>query len=136
MKKLTIIILFFSCLTLKAQNSLMLTFQPCDMGVGLRYDYQPKQLGVYGSLAYGNYRVDNKTYVDDHVKTSIGMLYKAYSLGVNYHQFGKTTGEYPKNTFKPISLELGCKISINRFCTGLRFDPIKFEGTWDVGFNF
>jgi len=106
------------------------------MGVGLRCDYQPKQLGMYGSMAYGNYRVDRKTYSDDHLKTSVGVLFENYSFGVNYHRFGETAGIYPKNTFKPISIEMGLKISINSFCTCLRFDPIKFEGTWDVGFSF
>jgi len=136
MKQLLIICILLFNIELYAQNSLYVAFQPCDLGVGLRYDYQPKQLGLYSSIAYGNYRVNPKTYVNDHIKTSLGFLYEGYSLGINYHQFGKTVGKYPKNTFKPISFELGCKVFINRFCTALRFDPIKFEGTWDVGFSF
>jgi len=135
MKKLIFICLFFPCLILNAQNSLFIALQPCDAGIGLRYDFQPKEYGFYAALTHGNYRL-GKSYVDDHLKMSTGFLYKSYSVGVNYHQYGKIVGEYPKNTFKPISLELGCKIELGRFCTGLRFDPIKFEGTWDVGFNF
>ena len=135
MKKLTIIILFFSCISLNAQNTLFVSFQPCDMGIGLRYDYQPKQLGLYTSANYGNYRLGER-YINDHVKSSLGILFENYSIGINYHQFGKVVGEYSKNTLDPISFELGLKASINRFCAGIRFDPVKFEGTWDFGFNF
>ena len=135
MKYLIFICLLFSCLTLNAQKAIFFAFQPCDIGVGLRYDYQPKQFGIYTSLTHGNYRLD-KGYINDHIKTSFGLLYENYSIGLNCHQFGKTLGEYPKNTFKPVSFELGLKASVNRFCAGIRFDPVKFEGTWDFGFNF
>lgn len=135
MKKIIIICLLLSCISLHAQKALYVAYQPCDMGLGLRFDYQPKLFGIYNSITYGNYRFDDGK-INDHIKISGGLIYDYFTLGMTYHKYGKIIGSYADNTFNPISCEFGMKISINRFCTGLRFDPIKFEGSWDVGFNF
>jgi len=39
----------------------------------------------------------------------------------------------PERVFRPVSLELGAGVRINRFRLGFRMDPIKAEVNMDVG---
>jgi hypothetical protein len=111
-----------------------LSLSPCDIGIGVRYDRIIKNSGVYGSFNKGNYALGD-SYVKDHYKYSLGFLYNNVSLGLNYHKYGEAKGTFG-NALKPVSLELGARADLEKLSVGLRFDPIKVEGSWDIGINF
>jgi hypothetical protein len=119
-----------------------LTLAGSDLGVGLRLDKQFKSTGVYGSVSYGNYKLYNGGYINDHYKVSGGMLLLfpeggIASVGVNYHHYGSYDVEYINgNVLTPLSLEVGFGREIGRFTPALRLDPIKWEVSVDFGFNF
>ena len=116
-----------------SQNSLYLSYQPCDAGLGLRYDKEFNRAGFYSSVTKGNYRF-NDDYVKDHYKASAGLIYDKMTIGLSYHKYGESKGEFMK--LSPMSIEIGAKASFKWFVCALRFDPVKGEGTWDFGINF
>lgn len=134
MKRLLTVLLFFVPLLLSAQNTLFAVYQPTDRGFGLRYDYQ-KEIGAYTSVTKGDYQFID-SYVKNHRKVSIGGLYKAFSLGLSYHKYGDIKGDFRDKGLKPFSFEAGCKAKVNKLCVGIGFDPLKGEGSADVGINF
>lgn len=133
--KLKILILLFVCVNVQAQNSISVAFQPCDLGIGLRFDRQPEIAGFYVSLTRGNYSF-GETYIKNHIKKSFGFSYKNVTLGVNHHTYGETKGTYNSRAFDPISFEIGAKTHYKRLFTAIRADLIKGEGTIDIGLNF
>ena len=81
-------------------HSISFTFQPVDLGIGLRYDHQFDNQGVYVSGAWGNYRFNNGGKINNHVKTAIGMVFyipsidnrkltNIFSLGFIYNFYGE-----------------------------------------------
>jgi hypothetical protein len=134
MKKLLTILLLSIPFMLCAQNTVFLVYQPTDRGLGIRYDYQ-KEIGFYASVTKGDYQFI-ESYVKNHRKIAVGGLYKAFSLGLSYHEYGEIKGEFNDRGLKPFSFEIGGKVKANRLCVGIRADFLKGEGSADIGFNF
>ena len=145
-------------------NTLYLSLQPCDLGIGLRYDYRFTtkvtkinpiksftRHGLYVSITHGNYNFLGG-YIDDHWKLSGGYVYYLkyimdsfggsqtfITLGLNYHHYGKHVDEFQLldnyKAFKPLSVDMGAGINIGKFVLCIRFDT-KIDGAIDFGFNF
>lgn len=154
MKKLLFLLFLISPLFTNAQTGgLALMYWPQDNGLGIRVDkrfFFPNN-GMYATVAYGNYKLDNGVVIKNHVRSSIGytkyiksighsdIFYNTFSAGVNFHAYGKYTHlfiEVPNRTFFPVSLEFGAGAKINNFNCGILFDPIKWEGGIYIGFWF
>jgi len=130
------------------KNHVSATFQPQDLGIGLKYDRMFNKVGVYTSLAYGNYKFGNGNYINDHYKTALGILYQSNDpfqsflmIGITYHTYGERdiTGiehEINENVFKPFSFEFGASTAIGRFLPGFRMDLGKWEGCFELGYIF
>lgn len=130
------------------KNTLYLAVQPTDLGVGVRYDRMLfNKIYTYSSLTYGNYKMRDGSYIDDHVKFSLGALLTTrfiypevfFSGGVNYHHYGEyffTNGYTDKNTLMPISFEIGLGTKLNNMVVGFRMDIPKWESSLDFGINF
>lgn len=145
MKKVLLIWLMIGLIgSLKAQNVVYVSLQPTDLGIGLRYDRQINEFGVYVSFSKGEYKLYNEGYIKDHIKASIGaMVYSTQhssfiTMGINYHHYGKhyLPSLYGINTLSPVSIELGVGTFLNRFTVALRMDIIKWESSLDFGFKF
>lgn len=131
-------------------NTIYLTFQPGDFGLGIRYDRRISQFGVYSSLSKGNYKVGNEEYIKNHFKFALGGLFYLrkksfddyngfFSGGISYHSYGKKSYEpetINEKAFKPLSIEVGGGVKRKNIGVAIRFDPIKFEGALDFGISF
>lgn len=137
MKKIVYLLFFISC-NISAQNVISVSFQPIDMGMGLRYDREFRNFGLYISQAKGDFRAD-EIYLNDHIKTSLGVTLPLsdgnISLGVSHHLYGKNNIE-DKRVLCPYSFEFGGSSRIGRINTGVRFDFIKGESVFDLGYAF
>jgi len=126
-------------------NTLYLTFQPADLGLGIRYDRRISQFGVYSSLSRGKYRLGNDEYINNHFKFALGgLLYLKenlfnnstgfLSLGIPYHSYGEKSyepGSINEKIFKPLSIEFGGGVRKRNLGAAIRFDPFKGEGSMD-----
>lgn len=134
----------------KRPNTLYFMLQPGDLGFGIRYDRKISPLGLYSSFSRGNYRFGNGAYIKNHLKIALGG--KIYgkcmdfngsrgflSRGILYHTYGEKNYDpifiNPKGT-KHFSGEFGGGVDFERFSGALRFDPFKWEGSWDFGIKF
>lgn len=89
-------------------NALYLVFQPCDLGLGLRYDKRfdfnlkdrkISNLGAYFSLSRGKYGLGEGEYIKNHIKMALGgLIYFKESpegvigflnCGISYNTYGK-----------------------------------------------
>ena len=135
MKKFCLAIIFFSLGLVYAQNVVSLTFQPTDLGYGLRYDHLFKDFGLYTGLTKGEYRLD-EFYIKDHYKVSLGAAvpcqYSYLSAGLSYHRYGARYGDFSK-ALDPVSFDLGCGVILGRFNIAFRMDFLKGEGCFDFG---
>jgi hypothetical protein len=116
-------------------NRIYMSFQPGDLGVGMRLDHD----NAYASLAFGNYWLPNGGYIHDHVKMTIGCIIEGYTIGISYHRYGDINATLPLNRMatSPISMEFGARIEIGKRNTvALRFDPFQWQGTVDFGWLF
>lgn len=133
----------------QTKNRLFLTFQPQDLGVGARYDRLFKEFGVYVSASKGDYwwRDDyiKNNYIKDHYKVAAGVTFAAndpktsrISIGLSYNTYGerRITTPFNYNVLSPLSIEFGVTGNVRWVSAGFRFDPMKWEGCFDVGFNF
>jgi hypothetical protein len=160
MKKIIpISLLLIIALNINAQkNALYVTFQPIDLGIGIRYDrHINHDMGLYSSLSWGNYKSmqlqdfsNQSFYIKNHYKVAFGMmlylenkilLYENniyFSLGVSYHIYGEHEGVMcNENTvFLPLSYEVGVGTKFKRMNISVRYDMIKHESSFDIGFNF
>jgi hypothetical protein len=131
------------------KNTLYVSLQPVDMGVGLRYDRViTKKIGVYSSIAYGNYRLPYEGYIKDHIRAVIGGLYylkpdryikPSFGIGLIYSYYGDryiTIADFEDSVLHPFSFELGINTKIRRFAAGVRYDPVKNESAVDIGITF
>lgn len=139
MKKVicSLFVIYLTLYTVNAQkNIISLTFQPTDLGVGLRYDKLFCNNGIYTSVSYGNYRI-GESYLKDHYKISIGCSIPVednfLNCGVSYHQYGERYGEINKKALAPISFDIGGGVFIKKWMVGFRFDLLKGEGSVDIG---
>lgn len=129
------------------KNTISLIHQPTDLGFGLRYDRQIKTFGVYTSISHGNYRLDERETIKDHIKGVIGIskfipssyldnITHYFSIGLSYHKYGEKTIELPDRVYNPYSFDLSTGVQLNRFSVGFGADFIKREGTVNIGFVF
>jgi hypothetical protein len=158
MKKLLVVLLLLcSSVILQGQkSSIYISLQPADLGVGIRGNYHFEDVGVYGSITYGNGGVYKRNYLTNHIKLTTGVMvpifryepenmingYKFFAtVGINYHSIGEYTNadnDYlnPK-IFNPWSFELGLTSYVwKRFTIGLRTDILRWEPCVDVGWRF
>ena len=135
-------------------NSLYVALQPFDYGLGLRYDYTFKQLGLYTSISHGNYWFDTShtQYIKDHNKYTLGISWlfpkewgklNTFSIngGINYHTVGSydTSMIYNLNDdilYNQLSYELGCTVKFPKFAMGIRTDIPRWEPCFDFGISF
>ena len=113
-----------------------LSFSPEDNGMGFRIDKD----GGYMSMQYGNYKLPYGGYIKDHTKIAMGFVYRSYSLGLAYHEYGEM--KVPDNitltraTLRPISVEAGVRVFVTQwFVAALRYDVLRREGTVEFGIN-
>lgn len=132
------------------KNAISLVFQPTDFGVGLRYDYQINEYGLYGSASWGNYRFENNGRLYNHVKTSLGIvryvpffrdptMMNFFSAALNCQHYGQENATCPslsRRTLFPLSIDIGTGMKINRINVGFCFDFVKQEGLLNFGMNF
>jgi hypothetical protein len=132
------------------KNSLYLVLQPGDLGLGLRYDRRiSHKWGAYSSLSKGNYKFENGDYINNHNKIALGGLFylnknfdgsqSFLSGGLSHHTYGErlcSPGRIDERALKPISIEFGGGINVGKIRGAIRFDFIKNEGSWDLGFSF
>lgn len=135
----------------EGSNTLYLTLQPVDMGVGLRYDKKIgkfNRFGLYTSFSKGNYEFGDGIYIRNHTKTSFGGLiylnkdfdgYRGFlSGGLSYHTYGERNynpefiNEKKLNSF---SGEFGGGVVMSRFTGSLNFD-LKLDVSLNLGINF
>ena len=132
---LTIALFFIATIIAVGQdNAVYASFAPQDNGIGIRVDMD----GGYMSMAYGNYKLPYGGYINDHLKLAIGGLYKGFSFGLTYHDWGETseTVQLVKRNLRHLSFELGGGASVGRFVAALRYDVLRNEGTIDFGIRF
>ena len=144
-KKLLICSLFtFFCTftVLNAQrNAVYLSFQPQDLGAGIRYDRLFNENGLYASASYGNYKFD-EGYIRDHVRLTIGALTQKddvyLSFGVAYNFFGEQKGTEGMNprALQDFTFELGAGCRLELISIAFRFDPVQICSSIDIGLNF
>ena len=139
MKQIIIVLVIFvlSIMQLNAQqrqDAIYLTVQPCDYGIGLRYDYMFGKVGMYNSLSYGNWSLYKEAGLEHHIKITIGSLLPVYNqhatVGLNYHSVQETI--LPDGYHK-LSFELGFTAQIRNVVIGLRTDVLNWEPYVDIG---
>ncbi len=154
MKKITIILalLFLFVTSINGQklyrpNTIYMTVQPLDMGIGVRYDRMLNSYhglyGVYGSLTYTSIKFQT----DDEIKNNFNfvsgvLLYidpnnKKFSPYVGVGLRYNTPPTFNPNILNPWSFELSYNTRIsNKWNFGVRLDPIKRNGSFDIGISF
>lgn len=135
MRTLAIAILFATTILAQGQTVGYLSFSPEDNGIGFRIDKD----GGYMSMQYGNYKLPYGGYIKDHTKIAMGFVYRSYSLGLAYHEYGdiNEVQKLNKATFRPISVETGVRVFVNDwFVAALRYDLLRHEGTVEFGIKF
>jgi hypothetical protein len=146
MKKLIFLFLFIP-IVLQAQNTISVTFQPTDLGLGLRYDRMISHIGLYGLVSYGNYSPLRAMLKREHIKTSLGLTHYIaprlighplpfVSMAGSYHYYGAKVAEFGEKAVTHISLDLGAGVRFKRIMTGFTIDPLKWEGAFNFGINF
>lgn len=142
MKKLLFCMFLLTGVSLSAQHSFYLSFQPIDRGIGIRMDEQRGDVGLYTAISYGNYKFKDG-YISDHVRLTLGgIAYLEQSFvtaGLNVHSYGRHDfGEVKpaKAVLSPFSLELGVGTRLEGVSACFRIDLIKWDSSIDIGFNF
>ena len=149
MKKLLLIcVIIASIAPIKSQdvrqnpsNTVYVSFSPVDLGVGLRYDRQFKNTGVYTAMSYGNYDFVGG-YINDHIKIALGgisYIGTAFlTFGGSYHYYGeyKIPTGMSIRTLKSLSYELGVGNVFNNVQVAFRMDVYKYESTLEIGIKF
>ena len=122
------------CVAQERQDAIYLTVQPCDYGVGLRYDYMFNRAGIYSSLSYGNWSLYKQAGLKHHIKITIGSLLPVYNqhatVGINYHSIQQVI---LLEQYHTISFELGFTAQIRNILIGLRTDILNWEPYVDIG---
>ena len=138
MKKLTVLLFLISSICY-SQNMIGVQVQPSELGIGLRFQTH----NIYTSATYGNYKLPDNSFVDDHYKIAAGIVKKTHydgyntfiSFGASFHSYGISEG-ITEDAFAPISAEFGAGASYQHFTIGFVFDPLKGEGGIFTGINF
>ena len=132
--------------SLQAQNTLSVLYHPTDKGIGLRYDRQIQNSGLYIAMSKGNYQVSESERIDNHVKTAIGYVrymksyyddftHTYFSAGVSYHYYSNRLIDMPQKVYYPLSIDLGCGVKFKHTMIGFVFDFLKWEGGINFGLN-
>ena len=135
MRTIVIAILFATSVLAQSQDVGYLSFSPEDNGIGFRIDKD----GGYVSMQYGNYKLPYGGYIKDHAKIAMGFVYRSYSLGLAYHEYGaiNEVQKLNKATFRPISVEAGVRVFVNDWLvSAFRYDVLRHEGTVEFGIKF
>lgn len=152
MKRLIVILIAAIPILVNAQNTVYATFQPTDLGVGVRFDHQINpDFGLYASASYGQYRLPADGYIKDHLKFAFGaMKYMPtnkdngsvfhFGGGFVHDRYGElnlTVDNFNSDLFRPITFEViwGIRLQKN-FSLGIRFNFFKVESAIDVGYAF
>jgi hypothetical protein len=138
-------------------NTLFVSFQPGDLGLGVRYDRQHGKWSYYGSASYGRYHgVHGDWFVKDHIRLGAGASVIVYhdrrysnflTGGLSLHHYGNLINRWDPNItmpvnestnyiFWPVSFEAGFGIIMGRFAFCARLDVVKFEMALDFGLKF
>lgn len=149
---LCIFIVCLTCLiTIAQKNTIYVSIQPVDLGIGLRQDLQLGRIGLYTSASYGNYNFYEGNYIRNHFKEVLGViLYSRVNIdnnriplvgcGLTYNQYGEryiTTPNFNQKVLNPLSFEISTYLSlVKHLAFSIRFDFIKSESTIDVGYAF
>jgi len=144
MKKLILLFLLISG-SLQAQNTISVVHYPTDMGIGLRYDRQIHNSGLYIAMSKGNYRISETERINNHIKSAIGYVKylknedgtSSYiSAGVSYHYYSNRITNMPDVVYCPLSFDLGTGVKFKHTTIGFCFDFLKWEGGVNFGINF
>jgi hypothetical protein len=142
MKKILLIALLLYGVSLFGQRTLYATFQPNDLGMGLRMDERRGEAGYYASIGYGNYKFENG-YIKDHLRLTLGgIVYMEQSfctLGLNIHSYGEHDfGDIKpaKAVLSPFSLELGVGTKLDGVSVAVSMDLLKWDSSLCLGFSF
>ena len=128
-------------ISLSAQTSVSILYSPQDAGKGLRIDQQENTYGLYGSVAYGNYK-SIYGYAKDHYRMVVGatkhlLPEQSYvGIGVAYSRFGETDLPAASKALIPVTIELCGGVKIGRLICGLAVDVVKFSAGVNFGFMF
>ena len=151
MKKYLFIFIFLLLpFALNAQSGFSILFQPTDLGLGIRYDYNKADslLGGFVTASRGNYRFDNGSYINNHIKLVCGITFNVkqpdeitdvFSAGVAAHYYGKSgyvIEKIKQTVFYPLSLEFGWGIKFQKLFIGVNMDFFKWESTINLGYVF
>jgi hypothetical protein len=127
----------------KQPNALYISFQPTDLGLGLRYDYSFHALGIYGSVSYGNWNDFKRYDIQHHIKYTVGISlpmpdymgwHYAFNAGLNYHTFGNIPDRSLNPLFiNPWSFELGLSVKMEHFAIAVRTDILGWLPCVDIG---
>ena len=142
MKKLILLFLLITG-SLQAQNTISVLYYPTDKGIGLKYDRQVHNSGLYIAMSKGNYRISETESIKTHIKTGFGYvrylknedLTSSYiSIGPSYHYYSNQL--MPERAYYPISFDLGTGVKFEHTMIGFCFDFLKWEGGINFGINF
>lgn len=147
MKKLILISLLIIMFgNLQAQNTLSVFYHPTDKGIGLRYDRQIQNSGLYIAMSQGNYLISESERINNHIKIVAGYVKyldsKYYdspfyiSGGISYHHYSNRIIDLPDKVYYPLSIDLGCGVKFEHTMVGFIFDFVKQEGGVNFGINF
>jgi len=152
MKRLIVLIAVLIPILANSQNTVYLTFQPTDLGAGLRYDHQVNtDFGLYASASYGQYRMPMGSYIKEHLKFAFGaMKYMPpnkdngaivhFGAGFVHDRYGEvkiTFDGFNTEVLRPITFECFTGIRLQKgFSLGLRFNFFKVESSIDIGYAF
>jgi hypothetical protein len=133
-------------------NTISLTFQSGDLGLGIRYDRRFVNnlypFGVYSCISKG---LESEDYIKDHLKMGLGAVYyikgsyfrdvKAFfGVGAAYHKYWDKKNQYEqleeKELYKPLSADFTVGARIGRFSTFADIDPLKRHGSIGAGISF
>lgn len=143
----TLMLLLLLPTSLFGQNTFSVVYHPTDMGIGLRYDRQIENYGVFSYISKGDYHINEYMEIDNHFKIVIGGLHylknvynghtKTYvSLGLSYHYYSDIYEGLVKTVYYPISFEAGAGAKFKKTMIGFFFDFVKQEGGINIGINF
>lgn len=155
MKKLLLILILAlsSMLCIGQYTSASLSVQGVDLGVGIRVDhYFKSNMGIYGSLSYGDWYLYRHNNLRNHYKGTIGVaipipdrdgLYDPndncyVTLGYNTHLLDKVGESIVDDIiFQKHSFELGITRQITKYIIfAVRTDVLRWEPCIDVGIIF
>ena len=164
MKKNVILIslLFISLISFGQRYIASGTFEPNDLGLGVRLDYKFNRgvkvyyhrnkffynMGIYTGVGYGKYNSTEEGQYN-HFKCSAGItkyapwskgnIVSTFGAGINFHNYGKITEGLnlpSKISLFPVSLEANVGIIIYSLNIGISQDLIKRESMLIIGMFF